>query len=165
VIRLEPITPELALVFKNTRLRALQDSPTAFSSTYVRESQLSDEEWFQRSVRWASDGSTGYIAFDGDTACGLVCSFVEDGLSRACIISMWVDPSYRRGGVGSKLIDAVSIWAKSRGLRELKLMVTAVNPGAIKFYERIGFRMSGVSQPYPNDPAIMEYEMLLSLET
>lgn len=162
---MEPITPELALVFKETRLRALEDSPTAFSSSYLRESQLSDEEWFKRSVRWSSDGSIGFIAFEENGACGLVCSFVEgENPARACIISMWVDPSYRRAGVGSKLIEAVSIWAKNRELRELKLMVTDVNQGAIEFYQRLGFRMTVASQPYPNDPAITEYEMLLRLD-
>jgi ribosomal protein S18 acetylase RimI-like enzyme len=165
LINIEPITSERALAFKATRLRALKDSPTAFSSTYARESQLPDEEWFKRSVRWSSDGSIGYIAFEEDSACGLVCCYAEkEDPRRAHIISMWVDPSYRRAGIGSKLITAVCAWAKNRGLRELKLMVTDVNQGAIEFYRRLGFRMSGASQPYPNDAAITEYEMLLSLD-
>ena len=165
MINLEPITPERALDFKATRLRALKDSPTAFSSTYARESQLSDEEWLKRSVRWSSDGSIGYIAFEEGTACGLVCSLEEmENLARASVISMWVDPSHRRAGIGSMLITAVCAWAKNRGLRELKLLVTDVNQGAIEFYQRLGFQMSGVSQPYPNDAAITEYEMLLRLD-
>jgi ribosomal protein S18 acetylase RimI-like enzyme len=164
VVNLKLITPELTDVFKATRLRALQDSPTAFSSTYARESQLSDEEWLQRSQRLSRDGSIAYIAFDEDRACGLVCCYAEDDdPRRAHIISMWVDPAYRRAGVGSELINTLGIWAKGYGMRELKLMVTGVNRGAIAFYERLGFRMSGVSKPYPNDPAIMEYEMLRSL--
>jgi ribosomal protein S18 acetylase RimI-like enzyme len=61
------------------------------------------------------------------------------------------------------LIDALRKWAKSLGLRELTLMVTSVNEGAIEFYRRIGFRMSGKTGPYPNDPAVIEYEMLLPL--
>jgi ribosomal protein S18 acetylase RimI-like enzyme len=48
-------------------------------------------------------------------------------------------------------------------MRELKLMVTSVNDNAIRFYERLGFRMSGKTGAYPNDPAIAEYEMLLPL--
>ena len=30
------------------RLRALKDSPTSFGSTYLRESQLTDDEWVAR---------------------------------------------------------------------------------------------------------------------
>ena len=40
MIEIKRITPETALVFKEARLRALQDSPLAFSSTYARESQF-----------------------------------------------------------------------------------------------------------------------------
>lgn len=164
MITLEPITPEVALIFKAVRLRALQDSPAAFSSTYAKESKLTDDEWLKRSVRWASDGSIGYIAFDKKNACGLVACYAEDEHpSRAHVISMWVDPAYRRAGVGKMLIDALTPWATARGLHELKLMVVSLNQSAIEFYERIGFRKSGVTGPYPNDPAIMEYEMLLPL--
>jgi ribosomal protein S18 acetylase RimI-like enzyme len=46
---------------------------------------------------------------------------------------------------------------------ELILTVTSVNHGAIRFYERLGFRKTGKTEPYPNDPAIFEYEMLLAL--
>ena len=74
MIRLERISPENVAVFKAIRLRALEDSPTAFGSTYVRESHLSDEEWLQRSRRWTTEGSIGYIAFDGESPCGLVAS-------------------------------------------------------------------------------------------
>jgi ribosomal protein S18 acetylase RimI-like enzyme len=77
---------------------------------------------------------------------------------------MWVDPGYRRAGVGNMLIEGLKNWARSRGLRGLKLMVTSVNQDAIEFYERMGFRMSGITKSYPNDPALFEYEMLLALE-
>jgi ribosomal protein S18 acetylase RimI-like enzyme len=77
---------------------------------------------------------------------------------------MWVDPGYRRAGVGKKLIDAVIAWNRSRGVRELVLMVTDVNAEAIAFYERLGFAKTGVTEQYPNDPAIIEYEMMLPLD-
>lgn len=48
MVKLEPITPENVFVDKTIRLRALLDSPTAFSSTYAQESQRSDDEWLQR---------------------------------------------------------------------------------------------------------------------
>ena len=159
MITIERITPRIALVFKDVRLRALQDSPTAFSSTYAKESQLSDDEWRQRSVRWSGGGSAIFLAFDGEFGCGIVGAYEEEGALTAQIISMWVDPGFRQSGVGKQLIDAVVEWAGARGVRELKLMVTSVNQGAIAFYERMGFTMTGKTGPYPNDPAITEYEM------
>jgi ribosomal protein S18 acetylase RimI-like enzyme len=168
MIFLKPITPETALLFKAVRLRALADAPTAFSGTYARESQLSDAEWIQRSHRWSGEEAIGYLAFDGSdpaSACGLVaCYGQEDGGVRSGhVISMWVDPEYRRAGVGAMLIESLKNWARSRGLEQLSLMVTSVNEGAINFYQRIGFRTSGKTAPYPNDPAILEYEMLAPL--
>jgi ribosomal protein S18 acetylase RimI-like enzyme len=40
-------------------------------------------------------------------------------------------------------------------------MVTSVNHGAIAFYERLGFRMTGKTEVYPNDATIKQYEMVL----
>ena len=161
---LERITSANALVFKAIRLRALQSDPTAFGSTYAKESQLSDDEWLTRSLRWSSDGSVGYLAFDGEHTCGLVACYTdEQDPQQAHVISMWVDPAWRRAGVGTALIGALKAWASARHFRELVLMVTHVNMGAISFYERLGFRRSGKTEPYPNDPAITEYEMLLPL--
>ena len=171
MIFLKPITPETALPFKAVRLRALADSPLAFSSTHAAESRLSDEEWIRRSERWAGEKAIGYLAFDTldeHSACGLVACYPEchpedRGIPHGHVVSMWVDPAYRRAGVGRLLIDGLKNWAKARGLRQLKLMVTSVNHGAAGFYHRVGFRMSGKTAPYPNDPAIVEHEMVLDL--
>jgi len=38
-------------------------------------------------------------------------------------------------------------------------MVTSSNHAAMEFYGRLGFSMTGRTEPYPNDPALMEYEM------
>lgn len=169
MIHLKTISPETASIFKAVRLRALSDSPLAFSGTYAKESRLPDEEWIERSERWTRDDAIGYLAMEDSghgEACGLVACYAEeeDCVPRGHVISMWVDPAFRRGGVGKMLIDALTNWASSRGLRELKLMVTSVNRGAIDFYERIGFHKSGRTGPYPNDPAVIENEMLLPLD-
>jgi len=166
MIEIKRIAPHTALVFKDVRLRALQESPTAFSSTYARESLLPDEEWQRRAARWGGDENDAmFMAFEGGTVCGIVGSYVEpEQRERAQVVSMWVDPAYRRAGAGKKLIDAVAAWNRSRGVRELALMVTCVNTGAIAFYEGLGFVKTGVTAEYPNDRAIIEYEMMLPLD-
>jgi ribosomal protein S18 acetylase RimI-like enzyme len=165
MIAIKRIAPETAVVFKQIRLRALQESPTAFSSTYAKESGLPDEEWQRRAARWSGEGHDAiFLAFDGDTACGIVGSYRElENPQRAQIISMWVDPAYRRKNVGKALIDVVMEWNQPHGVREISLMVTSVNAGAIAFYERLGFRRTGLTTEYPNDAAIIECEMLLNV--
>ena len=39
------------------------------------------------------------------------------------------------------------------------LMVTSNNEAALRFYEQLGFNRTGRTEPYPNDPALIEYEM------
>jgi ribosomal protein S18 acetylase RimI-like enzyme len=165
MITIKRITPEDGAVFKEIRLRALKESPLAFSSTYARESQFPDEEWSRRSSRWNGDGGDAmFLAFSEETACGIVGSYVEqENRERAQVVSMWVDPAYRRSGVGKELVDAVIVWNRSHGVRELMLMVTSVNAGAIAFYERLGFAKTGLTEGYPNDPAIIEFEMMLPI--
>ena len=162
MILIKRITPDDALVFKELRLRALQDSPSAFSSTYAGEAQFPDEEWRNRAARCTGEDRVGFLALDHDRACGMVFCFREEtDRTEGTVVSMWVDPAVRQAGVGRQLIDSVVNWAGGRGIRTLKLMVTSVNQGAIAFYQRIGFTMTGKTGPYPNDPAITEYEMQL----
>lgn len=161
---LERISPETVADFRAVRLRALQDTPSAFGSTYARESQLTDEDWHARSLRWDGGTAVGYLAMDAGVPCGIVCSYLDEGNSqRAHVISMWVAPEYRRTGLGTTLIEAVRVWAEERGAREQVLMVVSSNDRAVQFYGRLGFRWSGVTEPYPNDPALVEYEMVRSL--
>jgi len=157
-----PITAEITHLYKEVRLHALQDTPLAFGSTYARESQLSDADWRQRSLSLNGERKIGFLAIEAGQPCGLVACFRDDqDLTRATIISMWVAPSHRRTGLSWMLLDAVREWANSLGIAELNLMVTNPNHTAISFYQRYGFVKTGRTNPYPNDPAMFEYEMVL----
>ena len=161
MITVEKLSPRLAGELKAARLAALQDTPTAFTGTYARESQLSNDEWLARSSTWSSSRSTCYIAMDQGVPCGLVAGKCdEQDLQRAHVLSMWVAPQYRRAGLGSRLMQAVQSWAQDLGVRELHLLVTSPNATAKRFYEKCGFTPSGFVQPYPNDPALTESGMV-----
>jgi ribosomal protein S18 acetylase RimI-like enzyme len=77
---------------------------------------------------------------------------------------MWTAPEYRERGVGRLLVAAVSGWATARGLHTLTLMVTSQNQPAFLFYERLGLGRTGRVEPYPNDPALVEWEMACHLD-
>lgn len=159
-----PITPDLAASYRDVRLRALQDTPSAFGSTYAREVLLTDADWRQRSANLDGIHKTGFLAIEAGAPCGLVACFRDEhDATRAELISMWVAPSHRGSGLSAALIDAVRTWAAAHHIQTLKLLVVSNNTPAIAFYHRYGFLKSGRTQPYPNDPAILELEMLLSL--
>jgi ribosomal protein S18 acetylase RimI-like enzyme len=167
LIAIERIALGSAHVFKEVRLRALQEAPFAFGSTYAKEAALLDEEWKKRAMRWSSGSAIGLLAFDEDhQGCGMVFSFAEElDPMRAQVVSMWVAPEVRRAGVGRRLIEGVVDWSRARAMRDVKLMVTGVNHGAIRFYEQLGFRMTGKLEDYPNDSSIKQYEMVLELRS
>ena len=97
---------------------------------------------------------------DGDTACGIAGSFLDqDDATRAHLVSIWTAPTHRRRGIGRLLVNEVLEWARLRRARTLQLMVTSNNEPAILFYQRLGFTLTGRTESYPNDPALIEYEM------
>ena len=151
-------------LYRETRLRALQDTPSAFGSTYAREVAFTDSEWQQRTANLASGRAIGYLALDGNIPCGIVAAFPSpEDPDNIGIVSMWVAPTHRRHGVGTLLINGIKEWAASRNARELRLMVTSNNQSAMDFYLRIGFHPTGHTEPYPNDSTLIEYQMSRSL--
>jgi GNAT superfamily N-acetyltransferase len=150
-------------LYRETRLRALKDTPFAFGSTYAREAAFTDAEWQQRTANLTGH-AVGYLALDGDLACGLIAALPSEEISDCfTVVSMWVAPTHRRFGVGTLLIEAIKKWAESRNAHELRLMVTSNNPSAMNFYCRNGFHPTGHTGPYPNDPAVFEHEMLFAV--
>jgi len=159
---LEQINTNNVLAFKTTRLWALKDSPGAFGSTYAREAVFSDADWQTRAAKMNGETRIGYLAMDNGAPCGIAAGFLDEhDPTRAHLVSMWVAPACRRSGTGGLLVAAVQAWARARGVHELRLMVTSSNQGAIAFYERQGFSLTGNIEPYPNDPSLIEYEMSL----
>lgn len=164
MVTLEPLTPRLATLFKDVRLRALLDSPTAFSSTYAKEVNLTDDDWVKRATQWCNENSTTFLALDAGSACGIASGMLDQtDLSRAHLFSMWVAPTHRRMGIGRSLVEAVLAWARTKNAQSMRLLVTSNNDTAIQFYQGLGFTLTGYAGIYANDPALKDYEMIRSL--
>ena len=164
MITLAAVTPDNALIFKNARLCALRDTPSAFAARYQDESRLADEEWIQRASSWSGGRSMTYLAMDDGAPCGLAGGFLDpQDKNRAQLVSMWVAPTHRRLGVGSRLVGAIVDWARAEGAGLLRLMVTGNNQSAIQFYQRLGFVITARIGPYRNDPLIDDLEMIRPL--
>lgn len=164
MIALEPIGPQNAQIFKDIRLRALQDSPTAFSSTFAEESKLTDPDWRKRATHWSGAKSIGYLALDDRAAVGIAAGILNQTKpSCADLVSMWVASTHRRKGIGGMLVETVVTWARSQNAQVLLLLVTSNNHKAINFYQRLGFSLTGKTEPYRNDPSLLNYEMRRSV--
>jgi ribosomal protein S18 acetylase RimI-like enzyme len=159
MVAIHQITPSLAFNYKAVRLRALRDTPSAFGSTYARESKFTDADWRQRSANLCTPRSIGFLALDQDY-CGIAVSFLnEQNPQNAELMAMWVAPDHRRTGTGRLLVEAIESWARSREAHTLQLFVTQANLAAIAFYQRLGFTATGRSEPYPPNQALVQFEM------
>jgi GNAT superfamily N-acetyltransferase len=52
---------------------------------------------------------------------------------------MYVEPAHRGKGVNKLILEALTQWARTQGLTELRLEVYYVNEPAIRAYEKAGF--------------------------
>jgi ribosomal protein S18 acetylase RimI-like enzyme len=124
---------------RDLRLRALADAPDAFGSTLEQERRYGEREWVEWISGWEDTTNRLFVAVDGDEWLGIAIGSRTSDEATAHVYSMWVDPTARRAGIGRRLVQEVVEWSRSTGARELELNVTATNPGAIAFYERMGF--------------------------
>ena len=148
---------------RQLRLRALADAPEAFASTLEAEAAFPEEVWRQR-ARSGSASATLVANWSGVDV-GLARIFAEpDAPGRMHLVSLWVDPSYRRRGVAHALVDRAVAWAVDRRAREVILWVADQNTAARRLYKRIGFRPTGERQPLPSNPALTESRLHLPLE-
>ncbi|CAM1345373.1 GNAT family N-acetyltransferase [Tenacibaculum amylolyticum] len=58
---------------------------------------------------------------------------------------MYVKPAFRGQRISNKILEALKEWAKSQGLKEIRLDVYSDNIPALKSYERFGFGKSLVN--------------------
>ena len=160
------INPTEAAGLRAIRLRALLSDPSAFGSSYERESGLSPEEWIRRANEgstggeqsiFVADGPEGFVAMAGAYTPG-------DLISVRRLYGMWVAPESRSAGLGQQLIEAITTWSISARAAQLQLWVVDDNLGARQLYARAGFRTTRISQPLPSNPALTETLLELSLE-
>ena len=146
---------------RGVRLRALQDVPSAFGSTYDQESRMTAEEWQAKTRQWTDPHCNAtWMAWHDQQTVGLVAGVQDtEDATRAWLVSMWVDPAFRRRGIARDLIQEVLGWSAGRGRSAVHLHVTSNNPVARELYLRMGFVTTGDSIPHPRRPDLVEYEM------
>jgi ribosomal protein S18 acetylase RimI-like enzyme len=61
----------------------------------------------------------------------------------AFVAGVYVKPLFRRQGVATELMRAAALEARDRGREHIGLIVELANQSAVKFYEEIGYSMTG----------------------
>lgn len=134
---IRPLTPEDAPALTAVWRRAVEAT-----HDFLTPKAVDDIE--KDVAAWLSSGDPGLWAFEQG---GRPVAFL--GLSGDELAALFVDPALHRAGVGRQLVDH----AVERGAR--RLSVNQANPGALAFYERMGFHAVGraetddAGRPYP----------------
>lgn len=149
---------------RTLRLEMLRDYPLAYGETLEHALTVDEAGWRFRAARGTAPGQTSIVAIDGERWVGHMGGYIPDATSGPLLVGVYVAPDYRgdAAGVSRRLLDAVEDWARLHG-DTLRLEVHEDNPRAIRFYEKLGFTLTGRSREYELEPGGLELEMIKPL--
>ncbi|ACS89166.1 ribosomal protein-alanine acetyltransferase RimI like protein [Thermococcus sibiricus MM 739] len=110
-----------------------------------------------------SNRETFLVAEYSGQVVGYVMGYIRPDME-GHIMSIAVDPLYRGNGIGRLLMEAVIDRLIKRGARYIGLEVRVSNKGAIKLYEKLGFKKMKIIRGYYSDGEDAYY-MMLDLNT
>ncbi|MEN6369731.1 MAG: GNAT family N-acetyltransferase [Thermotogota bacterium] len=97
-------------------------------------------------------------AFVAELASGGLCGVVEASLrlqAEGCTTSpvgyvegLYVDPSWRRRGLGRRLVEEAEMWARSLGCREMASDTTSEYPDSLAVHRALGYEVTRSSQSF-----------------
>lgn len=131
--------------FRSTRCTATQD-PTFLSRAQKKYTDAELKEIFK------NDKTPVFVAcINGEVVGYAFCifkQFVNDNnltdIKTLYIDDLCVDENVRGRHIGTALYEYVLSYAKQNGFYNVTLNVWADNPGAVKFYEKIGLRVQKI---------------------
>ena len=139
------LTPDDALAFQALRLHALQESPTAFGSSYEEEKDQAISAVQQRLAPQADRGILG--AWVGGHLVGTMGIRRQTALKQRHQMVIWgvyVSPSQRGQGLAQRLLaDALAFARQCQGVQQVHLGVTTTNATALRLYQAAGFTIYG----------------------
>ena len=140
-----------ALEYRKLRLRALEEHPTAFVSSYEDQKDSPLETFAQRLRRTVgSAGSFNLGCFIEEDLVGTVGFFRHDGPKRmhiGAIVGMHVAAEQQGNGHGRALLSAALERARRMpGLAVIHLAVESTNKRAKSLYASFGFETYGIEE-------------------
>ena len=129
--------------YRELRLEALKQDPTAFGSSFEEEQDMPEETWQKRitnALFAVSDGKPiGLITWvQGDRIKTRHTSYIN---------STYVTETFRGQGVGSKLMTAALDSIKAhKEILKIRLSVIASQEQAFKLYSGFGFQIIGTAK-------------------
>jgi ribosomal protein S18 acetylase RimI-like enzyme len=107
---------------------------------------------------------TSLGAFDGDALVGIAIAEAQRWNRTLWIWEFGVQESYRRQGIGLRLMDELARRARAAGLRILVVETQNTNGPAVRFYQRAGFCFDALDLTFYSNNDALEDEIALFLK-
>lgn len=118
-------------------MRAVRENPDAFGDDSQTVLHYPEEYWvsgIQRGQVFVIDDGTDLIA---------MAVFLPVHAGTWTVKSVWVDPAYRKKGLGRKIMKQIISLAPSLSVSEIRLDVNRANEIAVNMYTELGFERTG----------------------
>lgn len=147
-IKIIKLSPQRWEEYKQIRLEALKNEPTAFDVTPEEESQRINDNWEQEvQGLFNSQTKTALFAQLNDRLIGMVGAGIgETKKSRhiAVIFGMYVVPDFRGQGIAKELmVNLLKDLKENHQIEKVNLGVYTHHVQAVSLYKKLGFRIIG----------------------
>ncbi len=126
---------------------AIELTLVKLDQSYVKVYNHFDAETVQRYAQML-ESKFSFGAFDDDQLVGLLIAEPQRWNYSVAIWEFHVAETYRRQGIGRRLMDAVAEQARQANFRILVCETQNTNAPAIQAYRKLGFRIEGVDISY-----------------
>ena len=131
--------------FRELRLEALKNHPTAFGVDYEESAARPNEHWLER-LKMDKDHEALFFAEYENQLIGMTGIFrgsSKKSHHNSMIWGVYVKPDWRGRHISEALVRSCLEWAKEQRLAIVKLAVVTTNQPAIRCYKRCGFTTYG----------------------
>lgn len=144
-VDIRPLTAADAAAFRQIRLQAIADAPSAVWTTHEEEAGRSTAEIEARIGRTDTQVAFGAFA-DGVLVgiAGLRREPLRQVVHKALLWGVFVRPGWRREGLARRLLSSILALARDEGVLQIHLCVNAENVRARQLYRSLGFTAYGL---------------------
>jgi RimJ/RimL family protein N-acetyltransferase len=145
VLEIRPLAAPDAAAFRQIRLQAISDSPSAVWPTYEEVARQTIKDIEARIQR--TDTQIVFGAFIGTKLIGIAGlrrEPLEQVKHKAALWGVFISPERRREGLARTLFSRVLSFARDAGVLQIHLCVNTENVRARSLYRSLGFESFGV---------------------
>ena len=128
--------------YKNIRLEALKNEPSAFGSSYEEEFKRSDKEWQKRlEVSEQQNSDRFFYAISVNNKFFAIGGTYKDDRKEWNVMAIYTKKEFRGLGLGKKLMSGILNEFKKIGVKKVFLAVNTHQIAAIALYKKFDFKV------------------------